>query len=84
MTHDNTIQAHNRKWPLHAREAFSVSVVGYIERDTIDAANQVAEELRAVLDKYGVEVEVGPLTTMFMSPEDEAEKNALDELALRG
>jgi hypothetical protein len=36
-----------------------------------------------VLDKYGVEVRVKPVSVNEMTPEDQAEKNALDEAARR-
>lgn len=77
-----TIQAHGRTWPTYERPAFSVDVVGQIDAKEVESAEQVAVELRAALDRYGVTVRVYPVNVLSMSPEDQAEKTALDEKAI--
>lgn len=77
-----TTAAHGRVWPLYERPAFNVDVLGSIDATTVESAEAVASELRSVLDKYGVDVRVYPVNVLFMSPEDQAEKKALDELAI--
>ena len=82
MLQNGTTTAHGRTWPLFERPAFSVDVVGSIDRDSVESAETLANELRAVLDKYGVGVKVVPVNVLLMRPEDQAEKNALDEAAV--
>lgn len=83
LQQNGTTEAHGRIWSMYEREAFSVEALGCISRDTVESADQLASELRAVLDKYGVEVRVEPVTVLFMSPDDQAEKEALDAKAAR-
>lgn len=78
-----TTTAHGRTWPMYEREAFQVEVGGSVSQDTVESAEALASELRTVLDKYGLSVEVVPVKVLFMSPEDQAEKNALDEAAIK-
>jgi hypothetical protein len=79
---NGTTTAHGRTWPMFERPAFTVDVVGSIDRDSVESAETLAIELRAVLDRYGVEVKVTPVIVLFMRPEDQAEKDALDEASI--
>lgn len=78
-----TTYAHGRTWPMYSRAAYIVDVVGSVDASTVESAEKLAAELRIVLDRYGVEVKVNPVTVLFMQPEDQAEKNALDEQAIK-
>jgi hypothetical protein len=83
---NGTMAAHGHVWPIYERAAFSVDVVGSIDADSVDSAGGaevIAAELRAVLDKYGVGVKVSPVAVDFMSSEDQAEKDTLDEQAIK-
>jgi RecJ-like exonuclease len=83
LKRNGTTTAHGRIWPLYEREAFNVTLNGSIDRADVESAEALKAELDAVLRQYGVEVTVEPVLVLFMSPEDQAEKNALDELALK-
>ena len=82
LVQNGTCTAHGRTWPMYERQAFSVDVVGTIDAQDAESAEQIASELRAVLDKYDVTVKVEPVSVFEMTPEDQAEKNALSEAAL--
>lgn len=78
---NGTTIAHGHEWPLYERPTFAVDVTGYIDAADLPDAEILAAALRAVLDRYGVKVRVYPVMVHFMSPEDKAEKNELDEQA---
>jgi hypothetical protein len=75
-------RAHNRTWPMYHRDAYNVEVVGSIEAHSAESAEQLRSELEEVLGRHGVTVRVYPVGVFFMSPADQAEKNALDEKAI--
>lgn len=76
------LRAHGRTWPSYQREAFSVEVSGAVDKDSVESAEALASELRAVLDKHGLTVRVYSVTVDFLLPEDQAERTALDQLAI--
>jgi len=80
-----TTQAHGRTWPLYEREGFQVEVHGIIDADDEHSANAIRDTIRLALEVYqnsDLDVRVVPITRLFMSPEDEAERDALDEKAI--
>lgn len=79
---NGTTEAHGRTWPLYQREAFSVEVVGSIDAGDFESAELLQRELHDLLNRYGVKVRVTPVLVLEMSPEDQAEKNALDEQSI--
>lgn len=80
---NGTTTAHGRTWPLYERSAFTVEVAGSIDAGDIESAEALKVRLLEALEPLGVEVNVSPILVLEMSPEDQAEKNALDEVALR-
>lgn len=82
MTQNGTITAHNRTWPLYERAAFSLRVNGQVNKDKLEDAEALQAELTRLLGPYGVEVKLEPITVLFISPEDQAEKNALDDAVI--
>jgi len=67
----NTITAHGRQWPLHEIKLYDVAIRGVVE--------SAIDDLRNVLERFGVSVEITPVTLMMLSDEDSAEKEALDQ-----
>lgn len=72
-----TNEERGRTWPMYETPAFSVDVVGHIDAKDVESAEQIAAELRTVLDRYGVEVKVSPVNVI-------AEKDSLDEKQIAG
>jgi hypothetical protein len=73
----NTITEYDRTWPFQQRRAFDVSAT--IQYDDKDTAQKRAAKLR----QLGFDVEVQPVAILELSPEDQAEKEAL-EAAIAG
>lgn len=82
MIQNGTHQSHGRTWPLYQQEAFSVEVMGTINAQDFESAELLQRELHELLDRYGLKVRVVPVLVLFMLPEHQAEKEALDEAAL--
>lgn len=68
----NTINEYGRTWPFQQRRAFDVSAT--IQYDDKDTAQKRAAKLR----QLGFDVEVEPVAVLELSPEDQAEKDALE------
>jgi translation elongation factor EF-Tu-like GTPase len=68
---------------MFQRKGFSVEIVGTIGTESETEAELTASELRNVLDKYEVSVKVAPVSVAAMLPADQAEKDALDEAAMK-
>ena len=71
--------AGNKSWPAWNRTDFEVKI-GYIETLESEAeARELQAKLQEVLNPYGVEVKVEPITVVFMAAEDLAERNAIED-----
>lgn len=77
-----TTQAHGRVWPVYEKPAFSLEVTGVLEFETRNEAIGVETTLRDALRNYPVEIKLVPVTVLLMSPEDQAEKDRLDQESL--
>lgn len=80
MIQNGTTQAHGRTWPMYERQAYGVKVCGSINLASLPDAETLQMQLGALLNPYGMTVELYPVLVLEMTPEDQAEKNALDEL----
>lgn len=81
-TENGSIAAHGKVWPLYERSVYQVEVSGSIDADTLTDAKTLKQQLESVLSPHGLTVILKPLAILEMSPEDEAEKHALDEAAI--
>lgn len=77
-----TTAAHGRTWPMYERSAFQVEVEGQIAGLGRVHAERLLADLQQMLNPYGVTVKLTDVTVVFMSPEDQAEKDELDEKAI--
>lgn len=79
MKRNGITTAHGRTWPMYERKAYTVEILGNV---LPECAESLKAELLAIGERYGLTPKVRPLTVLFMLPEHQAEKNALDEAAL--
>lgn len=84
MIQNGTITAHGKTWPLYEHTAFSVEVNGSIPVESADSLEAMRDELDSVLNKYGVEAQIRMVQVLSLSPDDQAEKEALDAQAVKG
>jgi hypothetical protein len=82
MIQNGTRQAYGRVWPVYERPAYDIEIVGAVDAESVESAEHLENELREVLDKYGLTVKVQRVLVQELSPEDQAEKNALDQIAI--
>lgn len=83
MNTQNGSQTHlstGRTWPVYEEEAYDVQILGTVSLEVVEAFKA---ELLALCTRYGVTPKVRRVMNQFLSPEDQAEKNALDEEAIK-
>lgn len=84
MIQNGTTTAHGKTWPMYERRAYGLKVSGSIDAASRTEAMVLQAQLNALLKPYGMTVELYPVVVLGMSPEDQAEKNRLDALVIRG
>lgn len=77
-----SISAHGKTWPTYSREVVTIDVVGF--GDASQNIEGLGPMIGSILRPYGYDVNFNRATLIEMSPEDQAEKNALDEKAVLG
>lgn len=83
MKRNGTVTAHGKTWPMYESTAYQIEVAGRIDAETLKEAETLKAELDATLGRYDVEVKLEQLLVIAMLPEDQAEKEALDEAAIK-
>lgn len=79
MSELKTTTAHGKTWSLVERPAFKVEVLGTVPPESAEA---LKAELLAISERYGIVTKVRLTTVLGLSPEDQAEFEELDRLAM--
>ena len=75
LTHLST----NRTWPVYEHDGFMVDIVGVFHTDE----ERLREAFAEIEERFGVRVKITAVKEQFLLPADQAERNALDEEAIK-
>lgn len=73
-----TYLSNNHTWPVYERDGFMVDIIGVFHTDE----ERLREAFSEIEQRFGVRVNIKAVKEQFLSPEDRAEKNALDKIAI--
>lgn len=73
------ISAHGRTWLTYSRQVYMVDLAGAVAEGDIEAVRQ---KLESAVAGSGLTLRITPVRESYLSPEDRAEKQELDRLAL--
>lgn len=69
----------NRTWPVYERDGFMVDITGVFHTDE----ERLREAFAEIEERFGVKVKITAVKEQFLLPADQAERNALDEEAIK-